>query len=105
MRSRSPQSEGPTIPLCIKQASWIAHFAPNPNPQALRASEATRSGSGSSLPPLGKWADALLAEAKGRSDMPSLAQPDGILMSDTVCENTFVCQPQHKVRRGEGWPG
>ena len=51
------------------------------------------------------WAEGLLNKARVLIDMPSLAQPDAMLMSDTALQNTFTCQPQQRNIHGRVFGG
>lgn len=51
------------------------------------------------------WAEGLLDKGRILVDMPSLAQPNAMLMSDTALQNTFTCQPQQRNIHGRVFGG
>lgn len=44
-----------------------------------------------------EWAEAMVAEARRRMDMPGLGLPNDIVMQETGQSNIFICQPQARA--------
>ena len=51
------------------------------------------------------WADALLAQALLKKDLPALTDPGALLMPQTALENTFTTQPQQRNIHGRIFGG
>lgn len=52
-----------------------------------------------------EWAEAMVAEARRRMDMPGLGLPNDIVMQETGQSNIFICQPQVRNLNGTVFGG
>jgi acyl-coenzyme A thioesterase 9 len=97
-----PALEPPTYPAAV--AWWDERASVAAARRAARAAAAASPASAAAPRP-SPAADALLAQARTVSALPSLAPPGVLLSSATSLTNSFICQPQQRNLAGRIFGG